>query len=95
MKLSANLLVGTLLIVAIASIAFAGSYNGHGCGMSTWNMIEIDANGDGVITFEEFSGRQQERLRAGYDMIDGNKNGVVDEDEWSTFLGIHGMKGDG
>ncbi len=95
MRLPIKFFLLTLTMVAVAPIAFAGHHYGHGCNMSTWNMTEIDADGDGVVTFDEFSSRQQQKLRAGYDMIDGNKDGVIDDNEWSTFLEVHGMTNDG
>lgn len=76
----------------MASVAIAG-YNHHGHGvMSTWDMTEMDANEDGLLSFEEFSAAHLENLRGGYDLIDEDNDGVISSEEWSTFLDIHGMK---
>ncbi len=84
------------LIVSIffltVTIVSAGSYqHGHGCGMSSWDMTKMDENQDGVLSFDEFSAPQQQRLKAGYDMIDTDKDGLVSPDEWDAFRAVHGL----
>lgn len=92
MKLTRYHFIIAAIALLVSSSAWAGHhYKGH-CGtMSSWNMNEMDANQDGVLSFEEFSDRQTKKLRAGYDMIDSNSDGVVSEEEWKTFLNVHGV----
>jgi Ca2+-binding EF-hand superfamily protein len=57
----------------------------------SWDMTEKDTDSDGTLSFEEFSAPQMEMLRAGFDMIDTNKDGKISADEWNTFLKVHGV----
>ena len=73
------------------SVAFAG-YGYHHKGMMTsWDMSEVDQNKDSQLTFEEYSAKQIEHLRAGFDMIDTDKDGVISEAEWNALLKVHGV----
>jgi hypothetical protein len=84
------------ILVFFGTAAFAGSYHhGHGCGMTSWDLNEIDENQDGELSFEEFSAPQQKRLKAGYDMIDTDKDGLVSTEEWDAFRAVHGMEKSG
>ena len=96
MKTSKIFAIFTALMFLAAPAAFAGHhYHGyHGCGYGkgvTWDMSDRDANGDGKLSFEEFSAAQQELMRSGFDMIDTDKDGKISADEWNTFLKVHGM----
>ena len=87
-----SILVITMLLVA-ATFAFAGHHYhgcGHGAGMS-WNMSDRDGNNDGSLSFDEFSASQMKMLRAGFDMIDTDKDGKISTEEWNTFLSVHGV----
>ncbi|MDJ0811300.1 MAG: hypothetical protein QNJ48_07820 [Desulfobacterales bacterium] len=86
------LLVAFILAVAVP-LAFAGHhYHGYGHGKDmSWNMSDKDSNGDGTLSFEEFSAKQMDMLRAGFDMIDTDKDGKISVDEWNTFLKVHGV----
>lgn len=88
LTVAAFLLAGLLT----TSIAFAGYYHhGHGCMMPSWDMNAMDADGDGSLTFDEYSESYKESLRGGFDMIDENNDGEIGVDEWQNFLEIHGM----
>jgi hypothetical protein len=76
----------------MSSVAIAGHYYGHGGKMTEWNMGKLDANNDNTLTFEEYSENQRRQLRAGFDMIDTDKDGVISEAEWKAFLEVHGVK---
>ena len=93
MKISTTIsLIATLLMIAAAPV-FAGHHY-HGCGYGagmSWNMSDRDTNDDGVLSFDEFSAPQQEMMRSGFDMIDSDKDGSINGDEWSTFLKVHGV----
>ena len=84
--------VTLLSAILIASITFAGyQYDGHGCMMSTWDMTEMDSNQDNMLSLEEYSDSCQESLSKGFNMIDTNQDGMVDEGEWNEILKIHGV----
>ena len=90
-KISAIIITAFLFLTS--SLALAGHhYNGHGSMMRSWNMNEMDANQDRTLSFQEYRDSQNKQLRAGFDMIDSNKDGVISEDEWNTFLNVHGVK---
>ena len=83
----------TALMLLTVPAAFAGHHY-HGCGHGmggSWDMSDRDANGDGVLSFEEFSAAQQEMMRNGFDMIDTDKDGKISAEEWATFLKVHGV----
>jgi hypothetical protein len=81
------------LIVPALGIA-SHHYHGYGCKMGSWNMSDLDTNNDAELTFEEFIGPQTKKWRAGYEMIDTNADGIVDQDEWKVFLEIHNIDKD-
>ncbi len=86
------LLVAFVLVIAVP-LAFAGHhYHGYGHGKDmSWNMSDRDSDSDGALSFEEFSAPQMEMLRAGFQMIDTDKDGKISADEWNTFLKVHGV----
>lgn len=67
-----------------------GNYHGHGMGMS--EMSDMDSNDDGAISFEEFKAPTVERLRSGFDMLDTDNDGEIDQTEWDNYLRIHGYE---
>lgn len=82
----------SIILVLGVSLAIAG-YGYHHKGMMTnWDMSAVDTNQDNQLTFEEYSAKQIEYLRAGFDMIDTDKNGVISEDEWQNLLKAHGVE---
>lgn len=84
--------VTLILLVGFSGFAFAGHHCHHGGMMHSWEMGKIDTDGDGSITFEEYTGSQQDKWRAGFDMIDADKSGDISTEEWDEFLYVHGMK---
>ena len=95
MKLSTKITIVATILFFSVTLAMAGHHYkgyGHGYGMkSGWEMSERDTNQDGTLTFDEFSGPQVEMLRAGFDMIDTDKDGKISADEWRTFQKVHGV----
>ena len=91
-KLHHFMILVMLIMIATAPV-FAGHHY-HGCGHGgsmSWNMSDRDTTGDGVLSFDEFSAPQQEMMRSGFDMIDSDKDGSISDDEWNTFLQVHGV----
>ena len=89
-----NITIAAVLFAGllITSVAIAGNYShGHGCKMSSWDMTEMDADGNGFLTFDEYVDSYKNSLRGGFDMIDENNDGEIGIDEWQKFLEIHGM----
>ena len=84
----------TMIAVCVffgASLAFAGYDYHHGGMMTSWDMDAVDANNDNQLTFEEYSAKQLAHLRAGFEMIDTDKDGVISETEWQALLDVHGV----
>ena len=94
-----NIALVAILMLAVPTAASAahhyhGYHGNHGCGYAkgmSWDMSDRDANGDGALSFEEFSASQQELMRSGFNMIDTDKDGKISAEEWNTFLKVHGM----
>ena len=93
MKIKQGIIMVVALTVIAVPLAFAGHhYHGYGHGKNmSWNMSDRDSDGDGILSFDEFTAPQMEMLRAGFDMIDTDKDGKISTDEWSTFLKVHGV----
>jgi hypothetical protein len=87
--------IGTLTILLTVALLTSGVIAGHhyhGYGMRISEMSEVDANNDGVITFDEFSAPQTEKLRSGFNMIDTNNDGELSKEEYNEFLRVHGFE---
>lgn len=79
--------------IAIPAFVVAGHYHdGHGYAMKSWNMNDLDADGNGLLSFEEFVALNMERWRSAFDMIDENGNGELDMAEWKALQDVHGVK---
>ena len=83
--------LATIFMIFMAVSAAAGGYYHHGCGAAMKDMTSMDQNGDNSLTFEEFRAPQDKNLRAAFDMLDTDNSGDINEDEWNTFLNIHGF----
>ena len=86
-------LFAAMLIAGLASGSMAG-YNYHGSSMQMSEMSAIDSNNDGMITFDEFSAPTVDRLKSGFDMLDTDNNGKIDQKEWNEYLKVHGINVD-
>lgn len=93
MRAHKSVVVMAILILTGGSLAVAGYGYHHGGMMTSWDMKAVDANKDNQLSFEEYSAKQIEHLRAGFDMIDTDKNGVISEAEWNALLKVHGVEG--
>ena len=88
-----NILILSLTFALILSpLALAGHhYHGHGYMMPSWDMTDLDTDQDGALSFDEFGASHMDKLRAGFNMIDADKDGVIGASEWNDFLRVHGM----
>ena len=90
---SIRIILTLALILGLGMVSGAmagGNYHGHGMGMS--EMSDMDSNEDGAITFEEFKAPTVERLRGGFDMLDTDNDGEIDQKELDNYLRIHGYE---
>ena len=61
-----------------------GSYEAH--------FHEVDSNSDGMVTWEEFKAYFPQGEHRVFEILDMNKDKVVDHDEWHQFEEAHGAK---
>jgi Ca2+-binding EF-hand superfamily protein len=76
------LLLGSVLTVS------AGH---HGYKMFSANMTNMDSNGDGMVSFEEYEAFHSEQLRWSFNALDTDNDGSISESEWEQFLKMHGV----
>lgn len=76
------------LLIGAALTANAGH---HGHSMFSANLKDMDKNGDGTVSYQEYIDYHSERLRWGFDVLDTDKDGSISQDEWETFLKMHGV----
>lgn len=55
----------------------------------------LDANRDGVVTWEEFSAVNPNMPKLAFDAIDTNTDGSFSPEEWQAFIGNHAKEGMG
>jgi hypothetical protein len=53
---------------------------------------DIDTDGDGTVTWEEFKGHFSQAEPRVFEILDVNEDKAVDHDEWHTFEEAHGAK---
>ena len=86
-----SIALATIAVMLMAAPAAAGGYYHHGCGAAMKDMTTMDQDGNNSLNFEEFSAPQEKNLRAAFDILDTDDSGDINEDEWNTFLNIHGF----
>jgi hypothetical protein len=93
MKRPFTRMLAAAIILTFTPIALAGHHyhGGHGSMVPSWDMMALDENQDGTLSFDEYSESQRKKLRAGFDMIDDNNDGLIDDGEWNMFLEAHGV----
>jgi hypothetical protein len=53
---------------------------------------DMDANGDGLVTWDEFAAYFQNSEEKVFNAVDLNQDGKIDHDEWHEFKEAHGLK---
>lgn len=87
--------ISMVVLFALPALTFAGHHQGSGhCMMSSWDMNELDTDNDREISFEEYVQPHNDKMRTGFNMIDANQDGVINESEWSELLKAHGIGSD-
>lgn len=93
------MIMRTALIISAAALSLLV----WGCGKQTFHhdpmpdpgpyMIhfhELDADGDEVVTWDEFKQRFPDTTEAVFNAVDQNGDGMIDHDEWHAFKAAHG-----
>ena len=78
-------------IALLIGAALTANADHHGHSMFGANLSDMDSNGDGAVSYEEYSAYHSERLRWGFDVLDTDKDGSISQAEWETFLNMHGV----
>jgi hypothetical protein len=87
-----------IAVAGVFGISMAGHYHHgysqgyHGCTTGMGKMSDLDGDGNGTITFDEFSAPQNDRLMSAFKMLDTNNDNMIDKDEWNEFLKVHGIE---
>lgn len=53
---------------------------------------DMDANGDVLVTWNEFAAYFRNAEEKVFNAVDLNQNGNIDHDEWHEFKEAHGLK---
>ena len=84
------LIITALLVFGVAVVAVAGNYHGYGgCGMFSTKLSDMDPNGDGTVTLDEFNDFMATGHKEIFDALDMNKDGLIDNEEWTSFIEAH------
>jgi hypothetical protein len=89
-----------LLVVALTAMALgacAGSQRHHAADLPdpakfNAHFGDLDVNGDGQVTREEFQSRFPGTDGNVFQALDLNGDGFVDHEEWHQFKAAHGLK---
>ena len=79
---------GIALLIGAASTVNAGH---HGCSMFSVDVSDMDANNDGMVSYDEYSAYHTERLRWSFNALDTDNDGSISKSEWDIFLKMHGV----
>jgi hypothetical protein len=92
MRKTAFTLIVVLMGLAVPAASMAGYHHGS-CGMmkQTWDMDELDADMNGMLSFEEYLEPHMERFRGSFKMIDTDQDGAISDAKWQALGRAHGM----
>lgn len=76
------------LLIGAATTVKAGH---HGYSMFSADLNDMDSNKDAIVSYEEYSEYHSEQLRWSFNALDTDNDGSISEDEWNTFLKMHGV----
>lgn len=82
------IVLSTLLIFGLAAGVVAMNYDHHG--MFTASLSNMDADGDGIVSFDEFNNFMSAGNKSVFDALDTNGDDVIDGEEWAYFIEVHG-----
>ena len=69
-----------------ANVAFANHHEGgEGHGNKEQYKSSADTNKDGKLTYDEYKLHNENRYNKKFDLMDGNKDGTLDETELKTM----------
>lgn len=71
------------LAMAVSALAAETPFSGH--------FGSFDADKNGVVTPDEFTRHFAGSTRQDFDIVDSNKDGVVDHEEWHDYKAAHGV----
>jgi hypothetical protein len=93
MKIFAYALLTLSMVLILPLIAAAGYHHGgYGCMGKIQSMDSLDTDGEPGLSFDEFTAPARENWESGFNMIDTDGDGTINNDEYDAFLGVHGMK---
>ena len=80
----------TLIAVGVGTATFVSAgHHYHGHFMIKSDMKDMDANQDGLLTLDEFSALQMQKMKSYFKMLDTNNDEVVSDEEWQAFVSAH------
>jgi len=87
MKNSSNILFALVLSLGVTSQSYAGGSQQGGPQGGPPQFSSVDTDGDGELTFDEFSAQEIPHgdHQTVFDDMDSDGNGVVSENEFTSF----------
>ncbi|MGD8700852.1 MAG: hypothetical protein PVG51_01955 [Desulfosarcina sp.] len=90
-------LLNILIVLALLTAGCSGHKKNHSTDMpdpKSYNAHfgDMDANGDDLVNWEEFSAHFENAEQKVFNAIDLNQDGNIDRDEWREFKADHGLK---
>lgn len=95
MKTISGIIVLVMLLALISGCAHQGSsVQGVQMGVKSYDahFPDMDANGDGLVSWAEFNNQFTDAEKDVYETLDLNKDGSIDHDEWHESKAAHGAE---